>query len=326
MRTRAMIQRAIVLAAVILGLTTCAVSANGIVFDDYVLDTQTAQEPHEDPSYDENEAFSDEDAAVDENNDGDDTYVSNDGTTFRIPRAGDPSERMFDYAGIFTAEQQAGLRERIAKLEKKKDCDIIVMVTSAVPRDINNGSETTQKYIQQFYIDNHFSTDGTGFIIDLNNRVMWSVGSGKYRTEKFVDFSQKVYNDCLPVARKGDYFAAAQTFLRDFEAYENPLMAAIPTPLSLIISGVAALLGMLGFNVQHGKTQPSKKATPPVTVRDYRVLKHNENYLGTTVTRRHIPRHRDTGDSGGGGGFSGGFSSGGFSSGGGSFSGGGGKF
>ncbi len=304
-------------------------------------DIRQAEEAYSDPEYAEEDAFVDEDvpseggiadsgarsgalSAYEENNDGDDTYISNDGTTFRIPRVADRSLGVFDFRGIYTAEQQRSLKERIDRLAEKKKCDIFILIPRDVPIDVNNGSETSQKYLRQFYIDNNFGEDGAAFIIDLDNRVLWTIGSGKYRSDKFVDFSRKVYNDCLAVARRGDYYAAAETFLDDFDSFGNPAKAAVPTPLSLLIGGIASLLGMLGLNAQHKHTQPSRATTPALSVRNYRSLRHDERYLGTTVTRRHIPRNDSHG--GGGGGFSGGFSSGGFSSGGGSFSGGGGKF
>ena len=285
---------------------------------------QTAGEAYVEPEYSEADAF-DADTAEAENNDGDDTYISNNGTVFQIPRASDADERLFDYAGIFTEEQQNLLKEKISKLEKSKKCTVIILTSNDVPYDVNDGSETTSKYIRQFYIDNGYETNGAGFIIDLNNHVLWSIGSGKFNTDDFVDFSETVYNDCLSAARKGDYYAAAETFCSDFEKYKNVLYAAKPTVLSVIISAVAALIAMLLLLLLHGGTKPSKANTPKVEVKAFKEKVHDEKYLGTTVTRRHIPKHDDS-DSGGGGGFSGGHSSGGFSSGGGSFSGGGGKF
>lgn len=305
-------------------------SESPIVFDDYVGETTAAQSEYTEPEYEEDASFEDQGGsygadAEAENNDGDDVYISNNGTVFRIPRAEDPSERVFDYAGLFTEEQHQALRDKIAELEKKKKCTIVLLMPKDVPYDINNGTETSQKYMRQFYIDNGFEKDGVGFIIDLDNRVLWSIGSGKYKTNDFVDFTEEVYNACLGVARKGDFYAAAEVFLDRFDAYGNVARAAIPTPLSLIISAVAAFLGMAFFNAQHARTQPSKATTPALQVRNYRQLNHDEHYLGTTVTRRRLPSESKSGG-GGGGGFSGGFSSGGFSSGGGSFSGGGGKF
>ncbi len=289
-----------------------------------------AEEEYTEPEYSETDAFAGSSAsagvsAEQENNDGDDVYVSNNGTVFRIPRASDPSERVFDYAGLFTEEQQETLRNRIARLQEQKKCDVIILIPDEVPLDVNNGTETSQKYLRQFYIDNGFQEDGTGFIIDLDNRVLWTVGHGKYVTEDFVKFTNQVYNDCLTAAKRGDFYAAAETYLDDFDAYGNIWKAAVPTPLSLLLGAAASLLGMLGFNSKHKHTQPSRAATPPLEVRGYRSSGHRENYLGTTVSRRRIV-HDDHSRGGGGGGFSGGFSSGGFSSGGGSFSGGGGKF
>ena len=126
-----------------------------IVFDDYVGETTAAAEEYSDPGYSENDAFEGaqtEDAAgssgvsaEEENNNGDDTYISNNGTVFRIPRVKDKNERVFDYRGIFTAEQQQALRDRIAALEQKKKSDIIILIPENVPLDVRNGTETSQK-------------------------------------------------------------------------------------------------------------------------------------------------------------------------------------
>ena len=57
--------------------------------------TDTVVDANAGSSYSEDQVYA-------ENNDGDDTYISNNGTVFQIPRPKDTSARVYDYAGLFT--------------------------------------------------------------------------------------------------------------------------------------------------------------------------------------------------------------------------------
>ena len=260
------------------------------------------------------------DDAYAENNDGDDVYISNNGTRFRIPRVRDPGERIFDYASILSDGGKEEMRAKIAALQERLDADVIILTSEEVPEDAYYGSETSGKYCRQFYIDNRFREDAFCFLIDLNNRVMWTAGHGRFAEAKYSELADKIYDACLPPAKQGDYNAVADTFLDYIDRVENPVRAIKPTPVSLIVSSVLSLLGIFGLVLNHRGTQPSAGNTPAIKVNRFTRKNHHEHYLGTTVTRIHIPK------STGGKGRGGGFSSGGFSSGGGHFSGGGGKF
>ena len=297
----------------------------GVNFDDYVSegasDGDSAGMDQTVVDQSNNEAVS-QNSADAENNDGDDTYINNNGITFQIPRVSDNSKRVYDFAGLMTDEQVRDLEDRIARLEEKKGADIVILTSNDVPLDAYYSTDTSMRYARQFLLDNGFQDDSFICIVDMNNRVFWAVGYGKYGTQKYSGWGTKVYDKVKNRLSSKDYWVAMKMYLDQIERLDNPLMAAIPTALSLVISAIATLVVLLGFNIRHSSTQPSKANTPPVKVQNYRSLHHDKHYLGTTVHRRHIPRSSGGGHSGGGG-----FSGGGFSSGsGGSFSGGGGHF
>lgn len=288
-----------------------------IVFDDYVEGMAETEVDEDLPD------TASQDTVYAENNDGDDTYISNNGTVFQIPRVSDTSGRIYDFAGLFTEEEKTSLTEKIRQVEEDKDADILILTSEDVPRDAYYGTETSMRYARQFLIDNSFRENSFIAIIDMSNRVFWAVGYGTYGSEKYAGWGQKVYDLVKSDLSDQSYGSAARTYIREIERLDNPLMAAVPTALSLIVSGVLTLLGMLGFSIHHTSSQPSKANTPAINVLGYRSRAHNEHYLRTTVHRRHIERVHSSGGGGGGGGFSGG----GFSSGsGGSHSGGGGHF
>ena len=55
---------------------------------------------------------------------------------------------------------------------------------------------------EQFFMDltgysNTKDVDGFIFTLDMNNRLIYTAGAGRYKTEKYVDFAEEIYNDAL---------------------------------------------------------------------------------------------------------------------------------
>ena len=315
----------LVLMLLVFGSAAAVPGQDEITFDEYV--TQNASDGDAAGMQatvvdEEAPAHATEDEVYQENNDGDDTYISNNGTVFQIPRPADTSARVYDYAGLFTEEEKQKLTEKINKIQDAKDVDIVILTSNDVPLDAYYSVDTSMRYARQFLVDNGFKENSFISIIDMNNRVFWTAGYGTYGDKKYSGWGQKVYDLVKDNLTSKDYYDAQKIYLDQINRLDNPLMAAIPTFFSLVISTVLSLLTLLGFTMHHSGSQPSKANTPPVKVMGYKSLQHDKHYLGTTVHRRHINR-----SSGGGGGGGGGFSGGGFSSGsGGSHSGGGGHF
>lgn len=257
-------------------------------------------------------------------------WTTNNGSVIYMPFIGNTSERVFDYGGLLLHSDEESLRERIAGLEKKKNAVIVILTSRDIPLDLYDGTQTTMTYAEQFFMDltgysDTSSVDGFLFVMDMNNRVVYTIGAGRFKGEKYVDFEEEVYNDVLSDMRNGNYGAVCNTFLDDVYKLENIAYAAIPTPMSLIVSAILSLLVLVGLLAKHNKSQPVNNAKIAVKTRNYRNLGHSVIFLGKNTTSRRIERNTSSG--GGGGGFSGGsHSGGGFSGGGGGFSGGGGKF
>ena len=164
-------------------------------------------------------------------------YTTNNGTVIYMPYVEDNSQRVYDYADLLTTSEEKSLSDYIAELEGKKKCEIIILTSSDIPLDISYGNETSMKYAEQFYMDNSITDDGLIFLLDMNNRMIWTAGSGKYKAEKYVDFEEKVYNDVLDGMRNQRYYDVCNTFLKDVYKLDNVAYAMMPTPFSLIIRG-----------------------------------------------------------------------------------------
>ncbi|MCR5295379.1 MAG: TPM domain-containing protein [Lachnospiraceae bacterium] len=256
-------------------------------------------------------------------------YTNNRGIVFYMPYIEDTSERVFDYAELLDDSAEESLRSRIAELEDKKDCVIVILTSSRVPRDAYYGNKTSMLYAEQFFMDltgysQETDVDGFLFLLDMNNRIIYTVGAGRFKGEKYVDFEEEVYNAAVPGMRSGDYPQVCEQFLDAVDRLENVAYAAIPTFTSLIVSAVLTLIVLLVLLSKHNSSQPVNNAKIAVKTMNYRGLGHHAVFLGKRTNQRRIER---SGSSGGGGGFSGGsHSGGGFSGGGGGFSGGGGHF
>ena len=252
-------------------------------------------------------------------------YTTNNGTVIYMPYVEDNSQRVYDYADLLTTSEEKSLSDYIAELEGKKKCEIIILTSTDIPLDISYGNETSMKYAEQFYMDNSVTDDGLIFLLDMNNRMIWTAGSGKYKAEKYVDFEEKVYNDVLDGMRNQRYYDVCNTFLKDVYKLDNVAYAMMPTPFSLIISAVLSLITLVSLLAKHSSSQPVNNAKIAVKTLNFRQTGHNAIFLGKHTSQRRIVKEHHS--SGGGGGFSGGtHSGGGFSGGGGGFSGGGGHF
>ena len=254
-------------------------------------------------------------------------YTSNNGTVFYMPVI-DKTRILYDYADLLSDSEEKELTEKLARVSDEKKAEIMILTSNDIPKDINYGTETTQKYAEEFMYENAISDDRTILVMDMNNRLVVIYGQGKfYRDDKFVNMSENFYNDIHDDMTNGNYYFVCDRYITYIHRFRNIAYALIPTPLSLVISAVMSILVLLGLVARHKSTQPSKATQIPIKTLDYRRTGHTRRFLGKNVMTRVLPKN-DPPRGGGGGGFSGGHSSGGggFSGHAGGSSGGGGHF
>ena len=254
-------------------------------------------------------------------------YTSNDGTVFYMPVA-DKTRILYDYADLFTDAQEKELTQKLSMESDEKNCEIMVLTSYDIPRDINYGTETTQKYAEEFMHENAISDDRTILIMDMNNRLVVVYGQGRfYGDDKFVKMAEDFYNEIYDDMANANYVYVVERYISYVHRFRNIMFALIPTPGSLAISAVLSAMVLISLIARHKSTQPSKATQIPIKTLNYARTHHNSRFLGKTVTHRVIPKS-EPGRGGGGGGFSGGHSSGGggFSGHAGGSSGGGGHF
>jgi len=245
------------------------------------------------------------------------------GYAYTAPKVPDNTLKIYDFADLLTDAEEASLKNDIARAEKSRDCTVLVLTTRNTEIDPNYDVAVTRAYAEDFYEANRDGLNADAWIlcIDMKNRVIFTVGYGRFAKEKYVGFTKEVYNDVVEYAAQGRYGDVVRTFARDVYKLDNWVNALIPTALSLAISAGLALLTMVVLLGRHKSAEPVKAANLSVKVLNKQRLGHDVVFLGKNTTTRHISR--DSGGGGDGGGFSGGM----HTSGGGSVtSGGGGHF
>lgn len=248
------------------------------------------------------------DGDVGEDRDPGDYVTAPNGYAYTAPRIEDNSLKLYDFAGLIADDEEAALREEIEKAEKSRKCTVLVVTTRRTAMDLSYGTDVTRAYAEDFYEANRdgLSEDAWIMCVDMNNRVIYTVGYGKYSQEKYVAFTEKVYNDVVEYAGSGNYAQAVSRFAEDVRRLNNPLLAAIPTAVSLIISFVLSLLVAGILLVKHKASSPSSHNKIPVKLLEAEQRNKDVRFIGRHVTTRHISRDNGPRSGGGGGSFSGG--------------------
>lgn len=125
-------------------------------------------------------------------------------------------ERVFDGAGLFTAEEASELSAGIDALRNKMDMDVAIVTTE-------ENSATAEEYADQFYEDNGFGTgsdhSGVLFLIDMDNREVWISTEGKMIRYLTDDRIETILDDAFEYLPDGDYYGAAASFLNSVEVF-----------------------------------------------------------------------------------------------------------
>lgn len=122
-------------------------------------------------------------------------------------------QRVFDEAGLFSAEERAELEEAVEGYRKDTGMDMAVVTTD------NAEGKTARDFADDFYEEKNFGTDeiksGVLFLIDMDNREIWISTDGHMidiltdaRLDEILD---KVY-EYLP---EEDYAGAAGAFVSE---------------------------------------------------------------------------------------------------------------
>ncbi len=79
--------------------------------------------------------------------------------------------RVFDDAGLFTADEKAEFETTIQSMKKEMNMDVVIVTSD------NTSGKTAKEYAENFYIERNFGVGsdyrGVLFLIDMDNREMY---------------------------------------------------------------------------------------------------------------------------------------------------------
>lgn len=175
----------------------------------------------------------------------------------------DTSQKLYDYTGILTPEQQEKLKKRLQKLTRNKKMNVILVITDDL-LDL-----TPEAFANSFYDRNHFgigeTESGILLLIDRSGRTLWLSAAGQarelYDSRKIDGILEKL----VAPASFGDYYAVCGTFLTEIEEPGKWLAVKV-----MCIGLLAAIL----YLIIAYYLQPSKPA-----IRDSGILLKREDFF-----------------------------------------------
>ena len=229
------------------------------------------------------------------------------------------TQRVFDGASLFTAEQAASLEKSIQKQRSAFALDIVIYTTN------DADGKTAQAFADDAYDAGGFgmgaSRDGLLFLIDMDNREIYLSTTGR-AIDLFTDSRiNAILDDAFARMPENDYFGAANSFLQGVERYapnppsgQNQAGTANPAPSSpaekqgltagkvglAIFGGALAGLIFFGVVVARYRYKSPKYAYPLREKGRLQLTETTDVFLGQHVTHRRIQTQPKSGGGSGG--------------------------
>ncbi len=224
------------------------------------------------------------------------------------------SQKVYDFAGLLTAEEVASLESISNKYSQKRQVDIIILTTKDT-----QGKDVVQ-YMEDFYDEKGLGYDkphgNTAILtIDLEHREVYVAGF--YKGEEYLDNSRcdLIREKITPDLSGGDYYEAFQAFIKLSYQYMGVKPGVNPENIlfKLWFQVLAAII-VAGFSViamaYNSGGRITTRGSTYMDSNNSRITNRIDNYVRTVTTKQKKPSNNSNGSGGGGGG---GVSSGGHS-------------
>jgi uncharacterized protein len=215
---------------------------------------------------------------------------------------------IYDEAGLLSREQLVELEAMANQLGPVRETDIMIYTSR------NSANADVMRMTQDFYDDNAPGFDkphGNAVILTLDMRNREVYLAGFYKAKEYLDDSRldKIRSRITPDLSNGDYGSAFRKYIQtayDYMEYPpgvNPDNILFQTWFQAAASlGIAAVIvGMMAYH-SGGRVTVRRQTYEDASTSG--VVRHHDQYIRTTVSKRHIPK--STGGGGGGGGTTGG--------------------
>lgn len=213
----------------------------------------------------------------------------------------DTEERVFDYAGKLTMDEEEELRELIAKREKEIGCDIVLVTLN---EDL---SKDIMDYADDFYDEHMFGYnkpwgDGVVYVDNWYDGYTWFSTSGKAEDKYSINMINELVDDVTEITNENPYKAYRRYVNDVYRQMSGKSISSLSLPLPAVI--VLSLLFTIVYTATGLSSEKTKRTTGitayvPEGKPDMGFC--NDAFISTHTTRRHIDRSSGGGSSGGGG-------------------------
>ncbi|HIS49636.1 MAG TPA: TPM domain-containing protein [Candidatus Gallacutalibacter pullistercoris] len=205
------------------------------------------------------------------------------------------SKRVYDQAGLFTAEEVTELEKRVAGHCESTNLDIVIVTTD------NTMGKTSRDYADDFYDYNGFGVgddhSGVLLLIDMDNRMAYMSTTGKAIRIFTDDTIQAITDRVASCLGSGNYAEGVRVFLNEVEDCVNPNIWGMVLGC-LIIGMVGGTIAVA--SVWHKYTHGHKADQYELSENSSIYLAGREDvFLRRYVTSRNISSNNSSGGGGG---------------------------
>jgi uncharacterized protein len=218
----------------------------------------------------------------------------------------DETEKVYDYANLFSEEEEKKLFDDIQNYIEKYKMDFAIVTI-----DKNNKS-TTERYGEDFYIFNHFGFEdkkrsGSLFIIDMDQRNYHLITSGSmilYLDDKRVD---DILDSVFDYIKNGKYYDGCKVVLSKLDSYgtsvpssnEHVIIGPDGTPhkakrpsilLSFILASAVAIFYVIINVSKHKGIKTAVDANSYLDTKKINIYKKSDRLISTHTSVVKIPK------------------------------------
>lgn len=122
--------------------------------------------------------------------------------------------KVYDYAGLFSAEEENALQARAEKIQEECGLDMVFLTTE------DTGGLEARRYAAEFYEQNGFDVNGgIIMVVDMGERDAQIVTCGEAITIFTDYYINRIWNEMRDALSEGEYFSAMETLCGNVEYY-----------------------------------------------------------------------------------------------------------
>lgn len=226
---------------------------------------------------------------------------SNSYTTTSVPKV-DSSEKVYDYAGLFTYSEEEELFEKIEEFIDTYNIDMAIVTIDENPKS------SAKAYAESFFTINNMgignNEDGILFLIDMDTREMWIAthGSAKDIYDSYID---PILDDCYEYISDDEYYECAMAFINSStSSYKKNERKGwiVGFAITIGISLIAPTIFCLTKKAKHKAVRLATNANLYMENSTFKITKSDDIFSHSHTSRISKSSSSSSGGRGGGGG------------------------